>query len=58
MAEDRLKKLAIDAMCAAVQDIRDCPRCCRAYGAAFDVLMQEGRLVFIPYFNRLHRHHS
>lgn len=42
MAEDVGKKRAIEGMFAAAAHIRDCGRCRRVYGAAFDVLRQEG----------------
>lgn len=42
MAEDFAKKRAIEAMVAATEHIRDCERCRRVYGAAFDVFRQEG----------------
>jgi len=47
VAEDLLKKWAIDGMVAAVEHIRDCERCRRIYGAGYDVLRQEGS-PFMP----------
>jgi len=42
MANDFFKRQAIAGLVAAVEHIRDCDRCRRVYGAAFDVLMEEG----------------
>jgi hypothetical protein len=46
MAEDVAKREAIEGMFAAVEHIRACERCRRVYGAAFDVLRQEGSPVW------------
>ena len=42
MAEDLLKRWAIEGMVSAAEHIRDCERCRRIYGSAFDVMRQEG----------------
>lgn len=49
MAEGVAKRKAIDGMFAAVEHIRDGERYRRVYGAAFDVLRQEGSLVWPPF---------
>ncbi len=39
MLDDILKKQAIDRMVAVPEHIRDCERCRRIYGAAFDAAL-------------------
>jgi len=41
MPEDLFQRYAIDSMVTEVEHNRDCERCRRVYGAAFDVLRQE-----------------
>ena len=40
MADEILKKQAIDRMVAVPEHIRDCDRCRRIYGAAFDAALE------------------
>ena len=40
MSEDVLKRQAIDRMIAAAEHIRDCERCRRLYGVAFDTVLE------------------
>jgi hypothetical protein len=43
MSDDFFKKNAIDGMVAATEHIRDCERCRRVYGAAFNVTSEAHR---------------
>ena len=43
MPDDILKKQAIRRMVAAPEHIRDCERCSRIYGAAFDAAVEAVR---------------
>jgi len=48
MAEDFLKKQSIDSLVAAAEHIRDCERCRRVYGAAFDALKEKNPVIHYP----------
>jgi hypothetical protein len=43
MPDDIVKKQAIDRMIAVPEHIRDCERCRRIYGAAFDATLEAVR---------------
>jgi hypothetical protein len=40
MSRDLLKSQAIDRLVAVAEHIRDCERCRRVYGVAFDIVLE------------------
>jgi hypothetical protein len=48
MVEDPYKKQSIGFLVVAAEHIRDCERCRRVYGAAFDALKEKNPAIHAP----------
>ena len=56
MSGDLLKKQAIDRMVAVAEHIRDCERCRRVYGVAFDIVLEALREEYPTLYWEYPRH--